>query len=90
MKKIKKDIYSRTRYKIGALFMKKMFMEEKEFMNYHNYGGSVLLGCEKTVVKGHGSSDAKAVSICIDQAYRMSAGKMNAEVESALEKLNAR
>ena len=84
LKKLKKDIYSKTIYKLGALLMKRMFMEEKEFMNYHNYGGSVLLGCEKTVVKGHGSSDAKAVSICIDQAYKMSDGSMNSEIEAAL------
>ena len=88
LKKLKKDIYSKTIYKLGALLMKRMFMEEKEFMNYHNYGGSVLLGCEKTVVKGHGSSDAKAVSICIDQAYKMSAGSMNAEIEAALSQLD--
>ena len=44
LKKIKKDIFSRTIYKIGALLMKRMFAEEKEFMNYQNYGGSVLLG----------------------------------------------
>ena len=87
LKKLKKDIYSKTIYKLGALLMKKMFMEEKEFMNYHNYGGSVLLGCEKTIVKGHGSSDANAVRICIDQAYKMSAGAMNSEIEAALEKL---
>lgn len=87
LKKLRKDICSRPIYKLGALLMKKMFMDEKEFMNYHNYGGSVLLGCEKTVVKGHGSSDAKAVSICIDQAYKMSRGKMNAEIENALSKL---
>ena len=87
LKKLKKDIYSKTIYKIGALLMKKMFIEEKEFMNYHNYGGSVLLGCEKTVVKGHGSSDAKAVSICIDQAYKMSAGSMNREIEAALSQI---
>ena len=87
LKKLKKDIYSKPIYKLGALLMKKMFMEEKEFMNYHNYGGSVLLGCEKTIVKGHGSSDSNAVRICIDQAYKMSAGAMNAEIESALERL---
>ena len=88
LKKLKKDIYSKPIYKLGALLMKKMFMEEKEFMNYHNYGGSVLLGCEKTIVKGHGSSDANAVRICIDQAYKMSAGAMNAEIEKALERIN--
>ena len=84
LKKLKKDIYSKTIYKLGALLMKKMFMQEKEFMNYHNYGGSVLLGCEKTIVKGHGSSDANAVRICVDQAYRMSSGEMNREIEAAL------
>ena len=84
LKKLKKDIYSKTIYKLGALLMKKMFMQEKEFMNYHNYGGSVLLGCEKTIVKGHGSSDANAVRICVDQAYRMSSGEMNREIEEAL------
>ncbi len=88
LKKLKKDIYSKTVYKLGALLMKKMFMEEKEFMNYHNYGGSVLLGCEKTIVKGHGSSDANAVKICIDQAYRMSSGAMYKEVEEALAKID--
>ena len=88
LKKLRKDIFSKTRYKIGAALMKQMFMEEKEFMNYHNYGGSVLLGCEKTIVKGHGSSDARAVAICIDQACRMSAGAMNADIEQALNKIN--
>ena len=38
LKKLKKDIYSRTLYKVGALLMKRMFLEEKEFMNYQNYG----------------------------------------------------
>ena len=71
MKKIKKDICSRGIYKFGALFMKRMFAEEKEFMNYQNYGGSVMLGIEKTVVKGHGSCDASAVARCIEQAYTM-------------------
>lgn len=86
LKKIKSDILSKTRYKIGALFMKKMFLEEKEFMNYQNYGGSVLLGVEKTIVKGHGSSDAKAVAVCIDQAYRMIKSDMNAQLSVLLEK----
>ncbi len=76
LKKIKKDIYSRTRYKFGALFMKKMFQEEKEFMNYQNYGGSVFLGTEKVIVKGHGSADRRAVAVCISQARRMVQGKL--------------
>lgn len=86
LKKLKKDIGSKLKYKIGALFMYKMFMEEKEFMNYQNYGGSVLLGTCKTVVKGHGSSDAGAFYRCIEQAYRMEKQNLNGKIESLLEK----
>ena len=85
LKMLKRDIYSRFKYKIGASFMKSMFKKEKEFMNYHNYGGSVLLGTEKIIVKGHGSSDAKAVEICIDQAYRMQESDLNGKIKDTLE-----
>lgn len=86
LKKLKKDIYSRTIYKIGAALMKKMFMEEKEFMNYQNYGGSVLLGTEKVIVKGHGSSKAKAVEKCIEQAYNMVNSRLNGKIEAEISK----
>ena len=86
LKKLKKDIYSRSLYKLGALLMKRMFMEEKEFMNYQNYGGSVLLGTEKVVVKGHGSSKAVAVEKCIEQAYRMETSRLSAKIEAEIAK----
>lgn len=37
-------------------------------MDYSEYGGSVLLGLEGTVVKAHGSSNAKAFYSAIRQA----------------------
>lgn len=86
--KVKKDIYSRTIYKLGALLQTRMFKDLKAFMNYQNYGGSVLLGTSKVVVKGHGSSKAIAVQKCIEQAYRMQNGTINDKIESALEALN--
>lgn len=88
LKKIKKDIYAKTVNKIGALFLRKMFMEEKAFMDYQNYGGSVLLGTSKVVVKGHGSSKAAAVAKCIEQAYKMETGAFGETVESALATLS--
>ena len=63
-----------------------MFQEEKEFMNYQNYGGSVLLGLEKTVVKGHGSSKAVSVAKCIEQAYRMEQGSIAAKTAEIIMK----
>ena len=69
LKKLKKDIYSRLIYKMGALLMKKMFDDEKKFMDYQNYGGSVLLGCEKIIVKGHGSAKDYSIKQSVYQAY---------------------
>ncbi len=86
LKRLKNDIESKLSYKIGALFMKRMFMDEKELMNYQNYGGSVMLGTSKTVVKGHGSSNSRAVKECIMQAYRMENASVNEKVESLLGK----
>ncbi len=86
LKKIKTDIYSKKQYKLGALFMKQMFAEEKEFMNYQRYGGSVLLGSEKVIVKGHGSSDKVAVAKCIDQAYTMVKSGLNDTISKEISK----
>ncbi len=86
LKKVKETIFSRTIYKIGALFQKKMFADLKAFMNYQNYGGSVLLGTSKVVVKGHGSSKAVAVEKCIEQAYRMEASLLSSKITAALDK----
>ena len=86
LKKLKKSIFSRTIYKIGALFMKKMFSDMKEFMNYQNYGGSVLVGTSKVVVKGHGSSKAKAFEKCIEQAYKMETGAIGPKIEAEIAK----
>ena len=84
--KLKKDIGSKLIYKLGALLMLKMFKQEKEFMNYQNYGGSVLLGTSKVVVKGHGSSKAVAVQKCIEQAYRMEISGLGPKIEEQLSK----
>jgi glycerol-3-phosphate acyltransferase PlsX len=86
LKKLKAEIFSKTLYKVGALLMKQMFADMKEFMNYQNYGGSVLLGTSKVVVKGHGSSKAVAVEKCIEQAYRMEVSKLSEKIETEIAK----
>ncbi len=86
LKKLKRDIYSRLIYKIGAVLMARMFKEEKEFMNYQNYGGSVLLGTSKVIVKGHGSSKSVAVAKCIEQAYKMEISGLGPKIEAEIEK----
>ncbi len=81
---IKKDIMSSLKNKIGAMFMKKMFAKEKAFLDYQNYGGSVLIGATKVVVKGHGSSKRTSFAKCIEQAYMMETGNLNPELEKIL------
>jgi glycerol-3-phosphate acyltransferase PlsX len=42
----------------------------KKKMDYREYGGAPLLGVKAPVIKGHGSSDVKAVLSAINQARR--------------------
>ena len=84
LKMLKKNIYSNWKYKLGAALQKKMFDHIKEFMNYQNYGGSVILGTRKTVVKGHGSGNAKSIQVCIEQVCRAKTANMNERITEAL------
>lgn len=84
LKMLKKNIYSNWKYKLGAALQKKMFSYLKDFMNYQNYGGSIMLGTRKTVVKGHGSSNGKAVEVCIEQVCRAENAKMNERITKLL------
>jgi glycerol-3-phosphate acyltransferase PlsX len=61
-----------------------MFQEEKEFMNYLNYGGCALLGMEKVIVKGHGSSDRIATKVSIEQACMLLKGGMNEKIRDSI------
>ncbi len=71
MKMLKKTFMKSFRSKMGALLLKKDVYAIKDLMDYNNYGGAVLLGAAKTIVKGHGSSNSSAVYHCIKQAYNM-------------------
>ena len=84
LKKLKADIGTRFIYKLGALLMLKLFKKEKQMMDYQNYGGSVLLGTTKVGVKGHGSSKARAIEKCIEQAYRMEQSSLQQKIESLI------
>ncbi|MCX4286596.1 MAG: phosphate acyltransferase PlsX, partial [Clostridia bacterium] len=76
MKLLKKSMLSSFKSKIGALLIKKKMYEIKDLMDYNNYGGAVLLGAAKTIVKGHGSSKAEAVYQCVKQAYNLEANNL--------------
>ena len=64
--------------------IKKDVYEIKDFMDYNNYGGAVLLGCKKTVVKGHGSSKTNAIYNCVKQAYNMEKNNLTVAISNAI------
>ena len=88
LKLIKKAFTKNLKNKIGALLLKKSVYEIKDMMDYNNYGGAVMLGIKKTVVKGHGSSKAKAIYHCIKQAYNMENNKLCEVITNEITKLN--
>lgn len=71
LKFLKRGIKSRFLSMVGALLMKPTFDELKNKLDYNKLGGAVLLGVEKVVVKGHGSSKADAVEAAIYQTYNL-------------------
>ncbi len=87
MKLLKKTFMKGVKNKIGALLLKKDIYALKDLMDYNNYGGGVLLGVKKTIVKGHGSSKASAVYHCVKQAYQMEKEKLNFAISKEITKL---
>lgn len=73
---MKAEIKSSFLSKIGALFMSKTFKKIKSKFDYSKYGGAVLLGCKKLVLKAHGSSNSENISNCIEQLYTMAKGDL--------------
>ena len=85
MKLVKKALVKNLKTKIGALFIKKDLYKVKDLMDYNNYGGAVLLGTAKTVVKGHGSSNETAVKNCVLQAYKMEKNNLRQAIATAMQ-----
>ena len=81
---VKKALMKNTKTKIGALLLRKELNKTKQLMDYNNYGGAVLLGAKKTIVKGHGSSKETSVFHCIEQAYTMEKNNLSQSIEEAL------
>ena len=59
-KMLKETIMSSFKNKLAGAVLKKDLDTFAKKMDYSEYGGSVLLGLDGTVVKAHGSSNAKA------------------------------
>lgn len=84
LKMLKSQLTSSFSAKLGALMLKSTLKRNFSKLNYQNYGGSVMLGTKKVVIKGHGSSKQIGVAKCIEQAYTSVKNDLNAEIESVI------
>ena len=85
MSVIKQNIASSFMAKLGyALFMRGAFRKIKKVLDYSKYGGAVLLGIEKPVVKAHGSSKAESVCAAILQVRDAAASGLVGSIKEML------
>ena len=69
MNKMMKDMFmTNLKTKIAALLLKDQLKAFKSKMDYRYYGGGVVMGVNKGVIKAHGASDALAYKNAIRQA----------------------
>lgn len=75
--------------KIGALLLKPVLRNVKHKLDYNSQGGAVFLGCNKVVVKSHGSS--KRTSICgsILMAKSLASAGLPEKIRAGVELSNA-
>ena len=68
MKLMKQAMLSTTKSKIGALLVKDEVKKLKKLFDAGEVGGTAMIGISSTVIKAHGSSDARAISSAVRQA----------------------
>jgi glycerol-3-phosphate acyltransferase PlsX len=73
---IKKIFKRNLLSKLAYLFAKKGVEQMKHRWDYRTTGGSMLLGLNGVVVKGHGSSDALAFSYAIELGKKLAAANI--------------
>lgn len=85
---LRKTLMESTRGKLAGLIGKKSFAQLKKKLDYTEYGGAPLLGINGGIIKGHGSSDAKSVKVCLLQATRLVRGGVTEKIGKFAETLN--
>lgn len=84
---IKSALMQNLKSKIGAVMIKSSLMGIKKRFDYSEHGGALFLGVKKPVIKGHGSSDAKAVFSAVRQAYNCVEADIIGKIEADISKM---
>lgn len=81
---MKKELSSTLRSKIGYLFAKKAIGNMRSQLDFEKFGGALLLGLKKVVIKSHGSSKPGTIAAAIANAARIYRGGLVPAVEKIL------
>ncbi|MDE7401226.1 MAG: phosphate acyltransferase PlsX [Clostridia bacterium] len=85
---IKKQFTSSPAALIGAMFMHGAIKRMKKGLDFDKYGGALLLGLKKVVVKSHGSSKPAAIANSIKNALSIYRNGLIPKVEDMLAKVD--
>ena len=88
VKMLKQELTSSFPRKIGAGILKATGAIEalKKKMDYSEYGGALLLGVSKPIIKCHGTGKAKDVGIVLKQAENFVKGNVVEEIKEKIAK----
>ena len=83
---VKTAVNSGFKSKLGGLLLRKNLYGLKSKIDYKEYGGTIVIGVRKTVIKAHGSSDARAIKNSIRQAKECAERDIVNRIKNALER----
>ena len=82
---MKKQFTSSLSAKIGYLFARKAIKGMRAQLDFNKFGGALLLGLKKPVVKSHGSSKPETIANAIANAAAIHRGRLVPAVEELLD-----
>ncbi|MFC5702202.1 phosphate acyltransferase PlsX [Cohnella faecalis] len=81
---LREELTSSWKNKLAAAVLKPSFRKVRTKMDYNEYNGAPLLGVNGLVIKGHGSSNARAMKTAIRQARAAIQGGVIAALEGEI------
>jgi glycerol-3-phosphate acyltransferase PlsX len=87
---IKRELSASTITKAGAMLARPAFQNLKKRLDYAEYGGAPLLGVQRIVVIGHGSSNARAIRNAVRNVKEFSEHGASERIERGIAETNAR
>jgi glycerol-3-phosphate acyltransferase PlsX len=86
---IKRELTASAVTKAGAVLAKPAFRNIKKRLDYSEHGGAPLLGVQKIVVIGHGSSNSRAIRNALRSVKEFSENRAAERIEKGIAETNA-